>query len=74
MSIFGSSKTDKVKDYALIRSTYDIYLGIPEAEAEANDRNINLSAVFEDYLDIFRQINEGKFILSSESAVGKYNL
>ena len=71
MSIFGSSKTDKVKDYELVHSTYDMYLGIPEAEAEANDRNINLSAVFEDYLDIFRQINEGKFIVLGRKGSGK---
>lgn len=71
MSIFGNPKTEKVKDHELLHSTYGMYLGIPEAEAEANDRNINLSAVFEDYLDIFHQFDEGKFIVLGRKGSGK---
>lgn len=77
MSIFSSSRNDKAKESDLVHTTYGMYLGIPEAEAEANNLNINLSDVFEDYLDILNQISDGKFIIlgrkgSGKSAIGEH--
>lgn len=77
MSIFSNSKNDKAKESDLVHTTYGMYLGIPEAEAEANNLNINLSDVFEDYLDILNQISDGKFIIlgrkgSGKSAIGEH--
>lgn len=77
MSIFNTSKNDKTQERDLVHTTYGMYLGIPEAEAEANNLNINLNDVFEDYLDIINQISDGKFIIlgrkgSGKSAIGEH--
>lgn len=58
-------------------TTENFYIGVVEAEGEAHNSKIILSAVFEDYLDVISQINNEKFIVlgrkgSGKSAIGEY--
>lgn len=69
----GSSNS-KVK---LGRTTEGFFIGVAEAEGEANNTAITLSEVFEDFLDAVKQINNEKFIItgrkgSGKSAIGEY--
>lgn len=61
------------------RTTEGFYIGVVEAEGEANNSEITLSEVFEDFLDVVKQINNEKFIIlgrkgSGKSAIGEYIL
>lgn len=57
-----------------IHSTYttqNLYLGKPEAEAENVNKQQNLSAFYEDFLNIEHQVRNGYFIISGRKGTGK---
>lgn len=54
------------------RTTKEIYLGTPEAEAEANiNARIKLEDVFEDFLSILPELETEKFIITGRKGQGK---
>lgn len=81
MGIFDKFLQKKNNDLSLEnkRTTKGFYIGVAEAEGEANNSEITLSEVFEDFLDAIKQINNEKFIIlgrkgSGKSAIGEYIL
>lgn len=52
-------------------TTKGFYFGKPEAEAEFSIEGQSLSDYFEDFLDVKRQISEGKFIITGRKGTGK---
>ena len=52
-------------------TTRGFCIGVPEAEAEATTSSIRLDAIFEDFLDVFQQLNNEKFIVLGRKGTGK---
>ncbi len=52
-------------------TTKGFCIGVPEAEAEATTSSIRLDTIFEDFLDVFEQINNEKFIILGRKGTGK---
>ena len=52
-------------------TTENFFIGSPEAESEATSTPITLDQFFEDYLDIFSQLNNEKFIVLGRKGSGK---
>lgn len=81
MGVFDKFLQEKKQNYGqkekLTRTTEGFFIGVAEAEGEANNTTITLSEVFEDFLDVIKQINNEKFIItgrkgSGKSAIGEY--
>lgn len=58
-------------------TTWDMWLGAPEAEAETSNNKLSLHDVFEDFLNVIPQLENGKFIIlgrkgCGKSAIGEY--
>lgn len=65
MGIFDTEKNSSSSN-----STKGFYFGAPEAEAE-NKCGYRLTDYFDDYLDILRHLENGKFIFVGRKGVGK---
>ena len=70
-------KRNKEDEIISQNTTEGFYIGVAEAEGEANNSVIPLNDVFEDYLDVISQINNEKFIItgrkgSGKTAIGEY--
>lgn len=52
-------------------TTKGFCIGVPEAEAEATTAAIKLDLLFEDYLDVIKQLNNEKFIVLGRKGTGK---
>lgn len=52
-------------------TTKGFCIGVPEAEAEATTSSIKLDVIFEDFLDVFQQLNNEKFIVLGRKGTGK---
>lgn len=64
MGLFSKQKINKKI------TTRDFYFGFPEAEGE-NVKGQSLTDYFEDYLDIIREIDKGRFLFIGRKGVGK---
>ena len=78
MGVFDKYLNKKVNKGDVCKpTTENFFIGSPEAESEATSTPITLDQFFEDYLDIFSQLNNEKFIVlgrkgSGKSAIGEH--
>lgn len=64
MGLFSSQKNNRGI------TTKDFYFGFPEAEGE-NLKGQSLTDYFEDYLDVIRELDKGRFLFIGRKGVGK---
>jgi cytidylate kinase len=70
MKIFGKFARDK--EVTNSDTTVNFFLGAPEAEAESiMSSRMHLNDVFEDFLDVFPQLETEKFIITGRKGCGK---
>ena len=72
MGVFDQYLNKKGNNGEVYRpTTLNFFIGSPEAESEATSTPITLNQFFEDYLDIFSQLNNEKFIVLGRKGSGK---